>query len=99
MQRFKLGKVVMTAGVDKALKQDEALIDFVYNCLFKKFHNGDWGDMCKEDLQANDEALKNGDRLFASYAIPEQYRTDHTSLWIITEWDRSVTTILFPEEY
>ena len=55
---------------------------------------GDWGDVCKEDWAENDEALKHERRLLSSY------RTKHgVRFWIITEWDRSVTTILLPLEY
>lgn len=56
--------------------------------------NGDWGDVCKEDWKSNDEALKNGLRLLAEYKLPDGRR-----IWIITEWDRSATTLLFPEDY
>ena len=56
--------------------------------------NGDWGDVCKEDWRSNDEALKNGLRLLSEYKLPDDRR-----IWIITEWDRSATTLLFPEDY
>ena len=56
--------------------------------------NGDWGDVCKEDWKSNDEALKNGLRLLSEYKLPDDRR-----IWIITEWDRSATTLLFPEDY
>lgn len=55
----------------------------------------DWGDLEKEDKCTNDEALKSGGRLLSSYNV---HGPDHRD-WIITEWDRSVTTILLPEEY
>lgn len=56
--------------------------------------NGDWGDVCKEDWKSNDEALKNGERLLSEYKL-----SDGRRIWIITEWDRSATTLLFPEDY
>ena len=60
-----------------------------------KHINGDWGDLCKEDKALNDSALANGnDRILSSYT-----NENDVKIWIITEWDRSVTTILFPEEY
>ena len=62
----------------------------------------DWGDMDEEDLAANDKALSTGDRLFSSYNIPDEFMNESTpnsKIWIITEADRSVTTILFPDEY
>ena len=50
--------------------------------------------VCPEDWAANDRALTDGDRLLSSYL------TDGgTKVWIITEWDRSITTVLLPEEY
>ena len=55
---------------------------------------GDWGNLCAEDRAENNQGLVRGGRLFSAYG--------HNSLpkiWIITEWDRSVTTILFPDEY
>jgi hypothetical protein len=53
----------------------------------------DWGNVCKDDWKANDEALQNGDRLLSSY------ESQGVKFWIITEWDRSVTTVLLPEDY
>jgi hypothetical protein len=54
---------------------------------------GDWGDVCAEDKAANNAALRNGDRILSVY------HSNETKFWIITEWDRSVTTILLPCEY
>lgn len=63
----------------------------------EKFVNCDWGDMDSEDCKVNDEALKNSDgNLHGSY--PSKNHPDW-KIWIITEWDRSVTTVLFPEYY
>jgi hypothetical protein len=63
---------------------------------------GDWGCVCDADKRTNDLALKHGDRILSAYPIdpsqPSQGYGDNT-LWIITEWDRSVTTALLPEEY
>jgi hypothetical protein len=55
---------------------------------------GDWGLVSAGDAQANDDALRDGDRLLSAYATRLG-----TRLWVITEYDRSVTTILLPEEY
>ena len=57
--------------------------------------HGEWGDLSDSDRRQNDAALKSGeDRLFSSYQV-----TRDLKLWIITEWDRSVTTLLLPSEY
>lgn len=55
---------------------------------------GDWGDVSDKDRVENELALQEGDRLFSVYMKEGQPK-----LWIITEWDRSATTVLFPEEY
>ncbi|MEX1258148.1 MAG: hypothetical protein WEG36_11075 [Gemmatimonadota bacterium] len=54
----------------------------------------DWGDLDPEDRESNDRALRCGGRLLSSYRTSTEVK-----FWIITEWDRSVTTILLPEEY
>ena len=89
--RFRAGQLVMTAGVND-LVQRGALNPVPY---LRRHLDGDWGDLCDDDRHQNDAALKSGeDRLFSSYRV-----TNDLKLWIITEWDRSVTTLLLPEEY
>ena len=89
--RFRAGQLVMTAGVND-LVQRGALNPALY---LQRHLDGDWGDLCNDDKRQNDAALKSGeDRLFSSYRI-----TPDLKLWIITEWDRSVTTLLLPDEY
>ena len=56
---------------------------------------GDWGDVGEHDRRANEEALALGERLVSAYTLQET----QTQIWIITEWDRSRTTILLPSEY
>lgn len=88
--RFRAGRLLMTAGVNDLVQRG------VFNPgpYLQRHLDGDWGDLCDEDRRSNDTALKNGDRLFSSYRI-----TPDLKLWIITEWDRSVTTLLLPDEY
>lgn len=90
-RRFSPGQTVMTCGVD-ALVQQGRLNPVPY---LHRHLNGDWGDLDDYDRRRNDAALKSGEeRLFSSYQVaPSQ------QLWIITEWDRSVTTLLLPSEY
>ncbi|WP_061958342.1 hypothetical protein [Cupriavidus pauculus] len=89
--RFSPGQVVMTAGVDELIRQGR-LNPTPY---LRRHLHGDWGDLSDDDRQLNDTALKSGeDRLFSSYQV-----TPDLKLWIITEWDRSVTTLLLPSEY
>ncbi len=56
--------------------------------------NCDWGDICKEDREQNELSLKKGMRILSSYKTE-----DGVKFWIITEADRSVTTVLLPSEY
>lgn len=89
--RFPSGQVLMTAGIDDLVRRGR--IDPTPYLL--RHLVGDWGDLSDHDRQLNDAALKSGaDRLFSSYQI-----TPDLKLWIITEWDRSVTTLLLPSEY
>ena len=62
--------------------------------LLSRHLRGDWGDLCQEDKTQNELSLKYGFRLMSSYPV-----TPTEKLWIITEADRSVTTLLLPEEY
>jgi hypothetical protein len=87
-EKFDLGKVVITPnamGVLNGLSIDDAI---------ERHQSGDWGEMCGEDVQTNNRALKNGGRLFSAYKDVNDIK-----FWIITEADRSVTTILLPEDY
>ena len=59
-----------------------------------RHEKGDWGEVCKEDQSANDESLKCGSRLLSVYRSQAGEK-----FWIITESDRSVTTVLLPEDY
>lgn len=61
--------------------------------LLARHQSGDWGDLCREDWKMNDHDLREGGRLFSAYDTPAG------RVWIITEADRSVTTILLPHEY
>jgi len=86
--KFPLGKVVATRGVLAKVKDED-----ITRCI-ERHSRGDWGDLCKEDKQLNEEALKFGNRLFSSYVL-----SDDLEVYVITEWDKSVTTVLLPEEY
>ncbi len=89
---LQLGQVVMTKGIADKVAEDVQFADAVINCV-KRHANCDWGDLSEEDKKINDEAVKDGERILSAYNI------NGVKIWIITEWDRSYTTILFPEEY
>ncbi|WP_046482686.1 hypothetical protein [Pseudomonas veronii] len=89
--RFSPGDIVLTAGVADLVQQGR----LNPNPYLRRHLGGDWGDLDKCDRQQNDAALASGeDRLFSSYKLAHDLK-----LWIITEWDRSVTTLLLPDEY
>lgn len=95
---FQLGQVVMTCGIAARMGTDPSFARGVLRSL-GRHATGDWGDVGEESRRMNDDALeaeRNGewsDRLFSLYDI------EGTEIFIITEADRSVTTILLPEEY
>lgn len=96
MEKFKTGQMVATSGVDERMRTDRIFAAFVSKSI-RRYQNCDWGDTCKEDKESNDRAVENGERIVAVY---EQAGVrEPMKIWIITEWDRSVTTVLFPEEY
>lgn len=94
MNIFELGEVVATNGVERIIKED---VFAYYECLecLNRHESGDWVDLCEEDKQVNENALLYGGRVMSAYTIGK----NKDKIWIITEWDRSVTTILLPEEY
>ena len=91
--KFNVGQVLMTNGVSSLITDNDKFAKFVAKS-FIRHCNGDWGDLDGEDIEMNDKSLRNGERLFSKYNFDGE-----TSIYIITEWDRSATTILFPEEY
>ena len=89
---FEGGKVVMTAAVAAEIDEDTLGLEDITALLDRHF-SGDFGDLCQEDIQENLRGIRDGDRILSSYRI----NTLH--IWVITEWDRSYTTVLFPEDY
>ena len=86
--KFPLGQTVITRTAFATLPTHEIAT------ALDRHRQGDWGDVGKEDWRANERALKLGERLLSVYRT-----TDGTRFWIITEWDRSLTTVLLPEDY
>lgn len=91
--KFELGQLVWTRGVNDKVGDDERFAKFVTVSL-KRHANGDWGNLPNEDNQENELSLKEGFRILSAYQ-----QEGMPKIWIITEADRSATTILFPEEY
>ena len=87
---FDLGEIVATRGALAALeKAGQPPLLFILRHI-----RGDWGEVCPEDWQANDEAVEHGDRLLSAYRTSLDER-----LWVITDAGNAVTTILLPDEY
>lgn len=97
-QKIQTGTILLTNGVNDLMNKNESFLSFCTQCL-KRHKNGDWGDMPEEDKENNDFAISNNQRIFSGYIIPDEIKKDDDKIWIITEWDRSSTTILFPSEY
>lgn len=93
-EKLNLGKTVVTRGIDERMDKDPLFGKFVLKSL-GRYTNCDWGDTCDEDKKSNEDAVINGERILAVYIYPKTKE----KIWIITEWDRSITTILFPDEY
>lgn len=88
--KFSTGQITATPGAIDALNEaDQGILEFLLRHV-----TGDWGEVGREDAAENELALTEGFRIFSVY------RTNKgTKLWIITEADRSVTTLLLPQEY
>jgi hypothetical protein len=85
--KFPLGQIVMTANASRQLAAED-----IQKAL-TRHAAGDWGEVCEGDREENELSLKEGYRLLSVY------RSGETKFWIITEADRSVTTVLMPEDY
>lgn len=88
--KFSPGQIVATPGALAAMEE--------HQCspltLLARHLSGDWGAVPIEDAQLNDQALQSDGRVLSSYPLG-----GNTRIWVVTEWDRSVTTLLLPEEY
>jgi histidine ammonia-lyase len=88
--RFALGQTYMTPGAEEALMiAGQTGIEFL-----RRHMSNDWGELSDEDARENELSLKEGFRLLSAYRTAKGQK-----LWIITEADRSSTTILLPDEY
>jgi hypothetical protein len=89
-QAILLGRLFITPGARAALQR--AGTDPV--TLLVRHGRGDWGEVCEEDRRLNDRAVVEGGRILSVYSTPQQ-----ETVWVITEADRSVTSILLGSEY
>ena len=84
---FPMGQIVATANAKRLLPEADV------ETALARHSVGDWGDVCPDDAKLNDESLTRGAMILSVYRSGEQ------KFWIITEDDRSVTTVLMPEDY
>jgi len=88
--RFGLGQIVGTPGALHALEEaGQHPAEFLARHV-----SGDWGDLCEEDVAENELSVEQGFRILSAYKLQSGAK-----VWVITEADRSATTILLPEEY
>lgn len=87
---FELGQLLITSGSEEKLNslQMDPMV------LLARHVSGDWREMHEDDQAQNADAVKNGGRIMSEYTLNVDEK-----IWVITEWNRSVTTILLPEEY
>ena len=86
--KFRLGRIVATPNVLETITQDDILT------AIGRHQSGDWGDVNAEDRQTNDQALVQRTRILSVY-----HAANGTQFWLITEADRSTTSVLLPEDY
>jgi hypothetical protein len=88
MPKFPLSRTVITANANAALPELDVLM------ALQRHHSGDWGDVDAHDRQMNQDGLHTGGRLVSIYKSVRGQK-----FYIISEWDRSATTVLLPEDY
>ena len=88
VEKFALGQICITPGAKVRLYHNDVVT------ALNRHRSGDFGDVCEEDKALNEEAIETGDRILSAYIDRNGIK-----FWIITEWDRSATTILLPSEY
>lgn len=86
--RFRLGLITVTANALDNLSQDDIL------AAIQRHQAGDWGEVCDDDRKENELSLEKGFRLLSVYRSAAGL-----PFWLITEADRSITTVLMPEDY
>lgn len=97
---FPTGTILHTATVNQSATENQVFALFIMQAI-NRHRNNDWGDCCEADWNMNDLAVQEKGRILSVYQLPEDLKSIHSNqkIWIITEQDRSYTTILFPQEY
>lgn len=87
VERLTLGKIYITPGAQASVKFQTVV------AALERHSRGDWGEIPDHDKEVNAEALESGERIMSAYT------SRGVRFWIITEADRSITTVLLPEDY
>lgn len=95
---LELGKILFTAAIADAVSNSNDFSAFVCQSI-EKHKTCNWGDCDPEDAHQNDLAFESGGRILSVYKNSKNINILEPKIWIITEWDRRVTTVLFPKDY
>ena len=93
-----MGQVVATSSIQSLMLSDLSFHTFIYISLMRH-EKGDWGEVDTEDHEINEMGLVTGHRLFSVYECSSVHSVHGDCVWVITQADRSVTTVLWPREY
>jgi len=88
---FPLGSIYLTQGAAEVFRTRQVPL---IGDILSRHVSGDWGDLDADDKALNDAAVRDGGRILSAYSLADDIR-----VWVITEWDRSATTVLLPSEY
>ena len=93
--KFKLGKIVATPNALRVLQKAGVRPA----TLLHRHQRGDYGDLCEEDKEINNTAISNENNPEMQQRVMSSYKVGNESIWIISEWNREVTTLLCPSDY
>jgi hypothetical protein len=95
-QRFPLGRLVITTNCERTILESHSHEDYMKGIAeaLRRHQEGDWGQLVPEDWQLNEESVNGEGRILSAYEDIFKVK-----IWVITEWDRSATTVLLPEDY
>ena len=95
---FPMGQVLVTSSIKSLMTSDLSFHTFIYTSLMRH-EEGDWGEVEEEDHQSNELALLSDHRIVSVYHCSTEHSVGGDRVYIITEADRSATTVLWPSEY